>query len=80
MLDHVFLSVTEIERSLDFYTAALAPLGITTRLDYDGNDGPQGIPICTDSERAAGSSSGFGGARPTAAPPTSDSWRTARLM
>jgi catechol 2,3-dioxygenase-like lactoylglutathione lyase family enzyme len=44
MLDHVFLSVTDIERSIAFYTQALAPLGITDRVDYDGKDGPPGHP------------------------------------
>lgn len=44
MLDHVFLSVSDIERSVAFYTAVLAPLGITTRHDYDGKDGPPGHP------------------------------------
>lgn len=44
MLDHIFLSVKETDRSVAFYTAALAPLGITTRVDYDGNDGPPGHP------------------------------------
>ncbi|QGZ31076.1 VOC family protein [Stutzerimonas stutzeri] len=44
MLDHIFLSVSEIERSIRFYEAALAPLGITARLDYDGKDGPPGHP------------------------------------
>jgi catechol 2,3-dioxygenase-like lactoylglutathione lyase family enzyme len=44
MLDHVFISVSDIDRSIDFYTAALTPLGITTRVDYDGKDGPPGHP------------------------------------
>jgi catechol 2,3-dioxygenase-like lactoylglutathione lyase family enzyme len=44
MLDHVFLSVSDIERSIAFYAQALAPLGITDRVDYDGKDGPQGHP------------------------------------
>ena len=44
MLDHVFLTVTDLERSIAFYAAALAPLGITTRVDYDGKDGPPGHP------------------------------------
>ncbi|WP_421552521.1 VOC family protein [Pseudomonas yamanorum] len=44
MLDHVFLSVSDIQRSIDFYQAALTPLGITTRHDYDGKDGPPGHP------------------------------------
>lgn len=44
MLDHVFLAVTDIDRSIAFYTAALAPLGIINRHDYDGKDGPPGHP------------------------------------
>ena len=44
MLDHVFLSVSDLDRSISFYTAALAPLGITDRLDYDGRQGPPGHP------------------------------------
>jgi catechol 2,3-dioxygenase-like lactoylglutathione lyase family enzyme len=44
MLDHVFLSVRNVERSIAFYTAVLAPLGITKRVDYDGKDGPPGHP------------------------------------
>ncbi|TBU79785.1 extradiol dioxygenase [Pseudomonas daroniae] len=44
MLDHIFLSVSDLERSIRFYEAALAPLGITARLDYDGKDGPPGHP------------------------------------
>ena len=44
MLDHVFLSVSALDRSISFYTAALAPLGITDRLDYDGRQGPPGHP------------------------------------
>jgi catechol 2,3-dioxygenase-like lactoylglutathione lyase family enzyme len=42
VLDHVFLSVSDINRSIAFYTAALAPLGIVNRHDYDGKDGPPG--------------------------------------
>ena len=44
MLDHVFLSVSDIERSIVFYAQALAPLGITDRVDFDGKDGPPGHP------------------------------------
>jgi catechol 2,3-dioxygenase-like lactoylglutathione lyase family enzyme len=44
MLDHIFLSVTDLERSIVFYTAALSPLGITQRVDYDGRNGPPGHP------------------------------------
>lgn len=44
MLDHVFLTVNDLDRSIAFYTETLAPLGITTRVDYDGQDGPPGHP------------------------------------
>ena len=44
MLDHVILAVSDVDRSVAFYTAALTPLGITTRVDYDGTDGPPGHP------------------------------------
>jgi len=44
MLDHVFLTVSDTERSITFYTAALAPLGIVNRLDYEGKNGPPGHP------------------------------------
>jgi catechol 2,3-dioxygenase-like lactoylglutathione lyase family enzyme len=44
MLDHVFLSVRDTARSVAFYAAVLAPLGITHRLDYDGRQGPPGHP------------------------------------
>ncbi|NKE48620.1 VOC family protein [Roseomonas frigidaquae] len=44
MLDHIFLPVSDLARSIAFYQAALAPLGITDRLDFDGRDGPPGHP------------------------------------
>ena len=44
MLDHAFLSVSDLERSIAFYTAALKPLGIVDRVDYDGAGGPPGHP------------------------------------
>ena len=44
MLDHVFLSVSDIDRSIAFYEAALTPLGIAHAIDYDGRDGPPGHP------------------------------------
>ena len=36
MLDHIFLSVSDIKRSIGFYEATLAPLGITVRMELDG--------------------------------------------
>ena len=44
LLDHVFLTVSEIERSISFYTAALAPLGVKRLFDYEGRNGPPGHP------------------------------------
>lgn len=44
MLDHVFLTVSDISRSIAFYESALAPLGIEHAVDYDGKDGPPGHP------------------------------------
>ncbi len=44
MLDHVFLTVSNIERSVAFYKKALAPLGMDEHFDYDGKNGPPGHP------------------------------------
>ena len=39
MLDHIVLTVSDIARSMAFYRAALAPLGFTADIRYEG---PQG--------------------------------------
>ena len=44
MLDHVFLTVSNVKRSISFYEVVLAPLGIHERFDFDGNNGPPGHP------------------------------------
>ena len=44
MLDHIFLTVADLERSIAFYKKTLAPLGIAHAIDYDGKDGPEGHP------------------------------------
>jgi catechol 2,3-dioxygenase-like lactoylglutathione lyase family enzyme len=44
MIDHVFLTVRDLNRSIAFYEAALAPLGINQRFDYEGKNGPPGHP------------------------------------
>lgn len=44
MLDHVFVSVSDLARSIRFYELALKPLGILHMIDYDGADGPPGHP------------------------------------
>ncbi|MBC7478949.1 MAG: VOC family protein [Pseudorhodobacter sp.] len=40
MLDHIFLTVRDLPRTVAFYQAVPPLLGITWRLDYDGNEGP----------------------------------------
>jgi len=44
MLDHVFITVKDLDRSIAFYETALQPLGIVQALDYDGRIGPEGHP------------------------------------
>jgi len=44
MLDHIFLTVSDMERFVAFYERVLPVLGITTCLDYDGKDGPSDHP------------------------------------
>ena len=44
MLDHIFITVNNPDKSISFYEQALAPLGIRHVLDYDGADGPEGHP------------------------------------
>jgi catechol 2,3-dioxygenase-like lactoylglutathione lyase family enzyme len=39
MLDHIILTVSDSERSLAFYQAALKPLHIQQFLPYKGKDG-----------------------------------------
>ncbi|NIJ91527.1 catechol 2,3-dioxygenase-like lactoylglutathione lyase family enzyme [Xanthomonas campestris] len=54
MLDHIFLTVTDTTRSIAFYTAALVPLGIVDRLDYDGRQGASRPPGPERLRRAGG--------------------------
>lgn len=44
MLDHIFLTVSDLNRSVAFYEAVLPILGIMARHDYDGREGPPGHP------------------------------------
>jgi catechol 2,3-dioxygenase-like lactoylglutathione lyase family enzyme len=44
MLDHIFITVSDVNRSIAFYERVLPILGITHRYDYDGKEGPAGHP------------------------------------
>jgi catechol 2,3-dioxygenase-like lactoylglutathione lyase family enzyme len=44
MIDHVYISVTNIDKSLAFYSEALKPLGWSAFGNYDSGSGPEGIP------------------------------------
>ena len=44
MLDHIYISVSDVPRSLAFYAAALEPLGWRQLGSYDSSTGPAGVP------------------------------------
>ena len=44
MIDHVYISVTDIAKSLAFYRAALEPLGWREFGNYDAASGPESVP------------------------------------
>jgi predicted lactoylglutathione lyase len=52
MIDHVYISVTNIEKSLAFYSQALKPLGWHECGNYQSASGPRGVPdlfgLCDD--------------------------------
>jgi catechol 2,3-dioxygenase-like lactoylglutathione lyase family enzyme len=52
MIDHVYISVANIENSLAFYTEALKPLGWHECGSYNSASGPLGVPdlfgLCDD--------------------------------
>jgi len=39
MIDHIILTVSNLERSVEFYTKAFEPLGIFMAMDFKGQDG-----------------------------------------
>jgi len=44
MLDHIYISVNDIPRSLALYAATLQPLGWKELGSYDSSTGPPGVP------------------------------------
>jgi catechol 2,3-dioxygenase-like lactoylglutathione lyase family enzyme len=44
VIDHVYISVTDIDRSLAFYAAALGPLRWHPLGNYDASSGPDHVP------------------------------------
>src|SRR5437016_9643227 len=65
LLGHVIITVKDLDRSIAFYETALKPLGIAHALDYDGKNGPEGIPTSRASDGTVAYSSGSGRAMPT---------------
>ena len=59
MLDHIILSVIDVERSLAFYEAALKPLNIKFFLPYKGKgDHPDLWDLAMARRRSSGSRKG----------------------
>jgi catechol 2,3-dioxygenase-like lactoylglutathione lyase family enzyme len=52
MLDHIILSVSDVERSLKFYEAALKPLKITMFMPFKGAEGHPDLWGFGDGEKA----------------------------
>jgi len=44
MIDHVYISVTNVAKSLAFYAEALRPLGWREFGNYDATSGPENVP------------------------------------
>jgi catechol 2,3-dioxygenase-like lactoylglutathione lyase family enzyme len=51
-IDHVILTVSDLERSVAFYAKALRPLGIKNVMDYKGENGHPDLKGFGDGERA----------------------------
>ena len=44
MIDHIYISVSDVKKSLKFYLEALKPLGWREFGAYDSSTGPEGVP------------------------------------
>ena len=61
MIDHIYISVTDVPRSLAFYAAALEPLGWRELGSYDSSTGPVEVPdLCGLADGAYGSGVAIG--------------------
>jgi len=61
MLDHVYISVSNVTRSFAFYAAALDPLGWCELGNYDSASGPEGVPdLCGLGDAAYGTGVAIG--------------------
>jgi catechol 2,3-dioxygenase-like lactoylglutathione lyase family enzyme len=52
MIDHIILTVSDVQRSLKFYEAALAPLNISMFMPFKGKDGHPDLWGFGDGKRA----------------------------
>ncbi|MGW3289798.1 VOC family protein [Streptomyces sp. NPDC001002] len=43
MIDHIFLNVSDVDRSVEFYNQALKPFGMTKLVDFDGSSAPEWV-------------------------------------
>ena len=68
MLDHIFLTVGDLDRAIGFCEAVLPILGINRGLDDDGDQGPAGHPTSRALAPMAACSSGCGPVRQHRAP------------
>ena len=66
MIDHVYISVTDIDRSLAFYSEALKALGWSAFGNYDSASGPRAslifmasVTTCTAAGRRSAQASGY---------------------
>ena len=61
MLDHIYISVGDVPRSLAFYATTLSPLGWKELGTYDSSSGPAGVPDLSGlGDEAYGSGTGVG--------------------
>lgn len=50
MIDHIILTVSDLERSVAFYNNAMKPIGISMTMDFKGQDGHHDLKGFGDSK------------------------------